>query len=264
MVIALSISNLYFMLKLVITQNQDTDYQKLGLTIKDYEIEYCIVCQQHFLGEYKIYKLKNWYHDSMDDFKKQLANSKLWSRNKFYEYVMLRFEESTPDGMEKLDRENLYFYDYNGIYAIFDLKNAKLYYYRNDLLDGPPNHTSLLGVRVDNCEEMEVYDVRGGLQYDGTDYCVYRFSDEDGKIISNMLKKNNQWKQIKSDKEIPDCFKYNEEANSIKNGYYYYELICRTSDMYKKYHFTEEEATGFEAAIYDVDKHILYYNWTSI
>ena len=51
---------------------------------------------------------------------------------------------------------------------------------------------------------------------------------------------------------------------SIENGYYHYELVCRTSDKYKKEHFTEKEATGHEIAVYDIEKNILYYYWDSI
>ena len=49
--------------------------------------------------------------------------------NKFYEYVMSNFYEIKEKETIKIDRENLYYYDKNGIYAIFDLKNAKLYYF---------------------------------------------------------------------------------------------------------------------------------------
>lgn len=40
-------------------------------------------------------------------------------------------------------------------------------------------------------------------------------------------------------------------------------LVCRTSDENKKKNFTEDEATGYEIGVYDMDKNILYYYWTS-
>ena len=39
--------------------------------------------------------------------------------------------------------------------------------------------------------------------------------------------------------------------------------ICRTSDEEKKYNFTDEEATGYEVGVYDIDTNKLYYYWTS-
>ena len=51
---------------------------------------------------------------------------------------------------------------------------------------------------------------------------------------------------------------------SIENGYYHYELVCRTNDENKKKNVTKENATGHEIGVYDVDKNILYYYWESI
>ena len=62
--------------------------------------------------------------------------------------------------------------------------------------------------------------------------------------------------------EKPPLLKWWEYV-TIQNGYYHYEKVCRTSDAYKKEHFTDEEATGYEIGIYDIDKNVLYYYWTS-
>ena len=44
---------------------------------------------------------------------------------------------------------------------------------------------------------------------------------------------------------------------SIENGYYHYELVCRTRDENEKKNVTKENATGYEIGVYDVDKNIL-------
>ena len=69
--------------------------------------------------------------------------------------------------------------------------------------------------------------------------------------------------QVVYDDKLDD-FKYNEEVLSIENGYYHYELVCRTSDENKKKNVTKENATGCEIGVFDADKNILYYYWQSI
>ena len=110
----------------------------------------------------------------------------------------------------------------------------------------------------------EVYSVKGGLQGDGRDYFTYQFTEEKGKEINGILKENQSWSKEKLDENAMGAFEYNEEVNSIENGYYYYKRICRTSDERKKYNFTDEEATGWEIGIYDIDNNMLYYYWESI
>ena len=61
----------------------DTDYKKIGLEIGANDIEYCTIYSYNEFREYKVYKIKNYYSDSMEDFKNQLDNSELWSKNKF-------------------------------------------------------------------------------------------------------------------------------------------------------------------------------------
>ena len=200
----------------------------------------------------------------MDYFKNQLDNSNLWSRNKFYEYIMMEFYEIRENETLDIDRENLYYYNKKNTYAIFDLKNAKLYYFTQGIFISNPNYNNILGIKIENYIDREVYSVRGGPQNDGTDYYTYQFTEEKGKKIEEVLNKSQDWSKEKLDENIIDCFKYNKEILSIENGYYHYELVCRTSDEYKKYNFTDEEATGYEVGVYDIDKNILYYYWTSM
>ena len=119
------------------------------------------------------------------------------------------------------------------------------------------------GVKTKNYINREIYSVRGGLQYDGTDYYVYKFDEENSKNIEETVAKSGIWSKEKLDDKILESFEYNSEIFDIQNGYYHYQKVCRTSDEYKKEQFTDDEATGYEIGVYDVDKHILYYYWTS-
>ena len=121
-----------------------------------------------------------------------------------------------------------------------------------------------LGVKTENYIKREIYSVREGIQYDGLDYYVYEFSKENGQDIVKKLDSNSKWSKNRLDDSILDDFEYNKEVLEIKNGYYHYELVCRTSDENKKHNFTKEEATGWEIGVYDVDKNILYYYWQSM
>lgn len=240
----------------------DNDYQKLGLELNTYNIDYYTVYDEDFFGTYKVYKL-NMFGDK-DEIREKLENSTFWSKDKFYEYVMMRFYEKINKETVELDREDLYYYDENEIYAIFDMKNAKLYYLKNYLYSVHNNYNTILGIKINNYTEREIYDVRGGLQNDGRDYYVYKFTQEKGKEIIETLEQSSKWSKNRLDDDKLHNFKYNEEVLSIENGYYHYELVCRTSDLNKKYNFTDEEATGYEVAVYDYAKNILYYYWTSI
>ena len=104
----------------------DTDYKNLELDITENDIEYCTNYWYSRFGKYKVYKIKNYYSDSMDIYKERLENSDVWSKNKYYEYMMKEFYEIKDDETVPIDREDLYYYDKG--YVIFDLKNAKLYY----------------------------------------------------------------------------------------------------------------------------------------
>ena len=97
--------------KFFIAREQDKDYQNLGLEIEDSNIEYCTTYSYDKFNEYKVYKIKNYYYDSMDKFKNQLENSILWDRNKFYEYRMMEFYEIKENEIVNIDRENLYYYN---------------------------------------------------------------------------------------------------------------------------------------------------------
>ncbi len=242
----------------------DDDYKKLDLEIKDYEIEYCTTYGYDEVSKYKVYKIKNYYSNTMEKFKVQLENSDLWNRDKFYEYIMEEFYEINENETIKIDREKLYYYHHKGVYAIFDIKNAKLYYYTRGIILGKDHdYNDILGIKISNYKNKEVYDVRGGPQNDGRDYYVYKFTNEKGKEIIETLDKNSKWNKNKLNDDKLNAFEYNEEVLSIENAYYHYDLVCRTSDEYKKTHFTKEEATGYEIGVYDVDKNILYYYWES-
>ncbi len=239
----------------------DTDYKNLGLQIEDINIEYCTKYGFDRFGKYKVYKIKNYYSDSMDTFRKQLENSDIWSKNKYYEYIMKEFYEIRDDYVVEIDREDLYYYEKG--YAIFDLKNAKLYYFENGPFNHHKNYSEILGIKTNNYKTREIYSVRGGPQGDGLDYYTYQFTDEQGKEVIKTLEQSPKWNKNRLEDEKLDDFEYNEEVLSIENGYYHYEKVCRTSDEYKKHHFTDEEATGWEIGVYDIDNNILYYYWTS-
>ena len=253
------------MTRLYFSINRDEDYKKLGLEIDEYDIEYCTIYTEDFLdGKYKIYKIKNYNTYIMDKFESQLEKSDLWDRNKYYEYIMKEFSEIKDDENIPIDRDDLYYYNGNNAHAIFDLKNAKLYYYINRVFNNHTDYHKDLNLDTRNYISREIYDVRGGPQGDGTDYYVYKFSEEKGKEIIETLEQSSKWSKNKLDDDILDDFEYNEEVLSIENGYYHYELVCRTRDENEKKNVTKENATGYEIGVYDVDKNILYYYWESI
>lgn len=239
----------------------DNDYQKLGLELNTYNIDYYTVYDEDFFGTYKVYKL-NIYRNK-DKIRDELENSNYWSKDKFYEYVMMKFYEEINKETVELDREDLYYYHENGIYAIFDLKNAKLYYLKNYLYSTHSDYSTILEIKVKDYMEKEIYDVRGGLQNDGRDYYVYKFTEEKGEEIIETLKQSSKWSKDRLDEDKLDDFEFNKEVLSIENGYYHYELVCRTRDENKKRNITKENATGYEIGVYDADKNILYYYWTS-
>lgn len=240
----------------------DNDYQKLGLELNTYNIDYYTVYDEDFFGTYKVYKLNTF--GKIDEFRSEIEKSSYWSRDKFYEYVMMRFYEEIDNETVKLDREDLYYYHENGAYAIFDIKNAKLYYLKNYLYSTHSDYSTILGIKVKDYIEREIYSVRGGLQNDGRDYYVYKFTEEKGKEIIETLEQNPEWSKNRLDDDKLDDFEYNKEVLSIEKGYYHYELVCRTRDENKKKNVTKENATGYEIGVYDADKNILYYYWESI
>ena len=66
---------------------KDNDYKKLGLEIKESNIEYSTIYDYDMLYKYKVYKIKN-YNNNMEKFKKQLEDNDDWSKNKIYEYII--------------------------------------------------------------------------------------------------------------------------------------------------------------------------------
>lgn len=241
---------------------KDNDYKKVGLEIEESNIEYSTIYDYDMLYKYKVYKIKN-YNNNMEKFKKQLEDNDDWSKNKFYEYIMSKFCEIKDDEKIKIDRENLYYYYKDGIYAIFDLKNAKLYYFENSIWNNHKEYSNILGIETKKYNTREIYSVRGGPQNDGLDYYVYEFSKECGQDIIRNLDNNSEWSSGRLDDKILNNLIYNKEVLEIKNGYYHYELVCRTSNENKKHNFTKEDATGCEIGVYDIDKNVLYYYWQS-
>ncbi len=247
----------------ILKVKEDTDYKKLGLKIENHNIEYCIKYRYARFDKYKVYKIKNYYSDSMEKYQKQLEASKLWSKNKFYEYIMQEFYEMKNDDRIDIDRENLYYYNKKGIYAIFDLKNAKLYYFEKGIFNQHKDYNSILGIKTDTYENREIYSVKSGPQNDGTDYYVYKFNEEKGERIKENLNQNQIWNKERLSNELLENYKYNGEVNNIEDGYYYYKKICRTKNKSKNEYFTDENATGYELAVYDCNNNILYYYCTS-
>ena len=168
--------------------NKDNDYKKLGLEIKESNIEYSTIYDYDKLYKYKVYKIKN-YYNNMEKFKKQLEDNEDWSKNKFYEYIMSKFSEIKDDEEIKIDRENLYYYYKDGVHAIFNLKNAKLYCFENSIWNNHKEYSNILGIETKKYNTIEIYRVRGGPQNDGLDYYVYEFSKECGQdIIKKYLR----------------------------------------------------------------------------
>lgn len=261
----LSIAIILFLIIYIFILNRndkiDEDYKKIGL--ESYDVKYYTVYEEKdSTGQYKVYKLNT--TEKKVEIVKRLEESKYWSKSKFYEYIMMRFYEMVDNNVVNIDREDLYYYHNNKVYAIFDVKNAKLYYFENSIWNQYKNYNNILGVNIENYNNQEIYSVRGGPQNDGLDYYVYEFSNECGQNITKNLSKNSKWSKNRLDDKILNNFIYNKEILEMKNGYYYYELVCRTRDENKKKNITKENATGCEIGIYDVEKNILYYYWRSI
>ncbi len=247
----------FFGLKYIV--KADNDYKKLGLDINYYEVKYYTVFEEDIFEEYKVYKISN---GSIKRLKEQMENSELWSKNKYYEYIMNEFYDVTVDDEKiPIDRQDIYYYEKG--YAIFDVKNAKLYYLKGNPYKHHSDYSKILGIKTNNYVSREIYSVRGGPQNDGTDYYTYQFTEEQGKEIINTLEKSTKWSKNRLEDERLDDFEHNKEVLLIENGYYHYEKVCRTRDENKKHNFTDEEATGWEIGVYDCDKNILYYYWTS-
>lgn len=260
--IALGIIFVYYIcFKSINLIKSDTDYKKLNLNLSKYDIEYYTVYDKDILGEYKVYKINDYYMKNINQ--NNIKNSKVWSRNKFYEYIMNEFYEYKGNRLTQIDRENLYYYNQNGIYAIFDLKNSKLYYLDKMILYMHKNYSEILDIKTDDYVKREIYSVRGGPQNDGIDYYVYQFDKRVGESIEERLKTLEGWSTEKLSDDILANLEYNDEVFLINKGYYYYGLVSRTSSEYEDYDFYKEEATGWQIGIYDTEKNVFYYCWTS-
>ena len=160
----------------------DTDYEKLELNIKNYDIDYYTVYDKSF----KVYKINNYYKgDSINKIEKEIRNSDAWTRNKFYEYIMMKFYEKTDRKRTEIDRENLYYYHKGLIYAIVDMKNAKIYYLKNNSLDYHNEYNEILGIKVDdNYICREIYSIKGQeTQNDGIDGVKIDFGHESVEML---------------------------------------------------------------------------------
>ena len=242
----------------------DIDYKELGLNLDSYDIVYYTVYNQDIFDEYKVYKISDYYkNENVNEIKEKLENSNEWNKEKFYEYIMKKFYERIDGKITEIDREDLYYYNKGLIYAIIDVKNAKLYYLKNNIIDYHNDYDEILGIKLNNYTNMEIYDIKGQeAQNDGIDYYTYNFNEEKGKEIEENLNKSQIWSTEKLANEILDCFEYNSEIFSIQNGYYCYKKVYKTNNSYKNVN-TDRKATGYEVGVYDCDKDVLYYYWLS-
>lgn len=235
------------------------DYQKLGLDISKHDIKYYTVYEDDFEGVCKEYNIQPYDFDNKIGI--QLEQSNLWSKEKYYEYVIESFNSMSEI---ELDREDVYYYYGKGSYAIFDIKNKKLFYFHHLCIKPADDYNDFFEKSIQGYIDKEVYDVKCGWQGDGTDYYVYTFNNETGNKIKKELEKKPKVSTEKLDDKILDNLNYTKEVKDIQKGLYFYQKICRTSDEYKKTHFTDEQATGCEIVIYDIDNNKLYYYWGSI
>lgn len=137
----------------------DRDYQELDLNLDSYDILYYTVYNQDIFDEYKVYKISNSYQgDSIDEIKTKLENSNEWSKEKFYEYIMMKFYERIDGKITEIDREDLYYYNKGLIYAIIDVKNAKLYYLKNNIIDYHNDYDEILEIKLNNYTEKKLQD----------------------------------------------------------------------------------------------------------
>lgn len=240
----------------------DRHYQELGLNLDSHDIVYYTVYNQDIFDEYKVYKISDYYkNENANEIKEILENSNEWSKEKFYEYIMMKFYEGIDGKITEIDREDLYYYNKGLIYAIIDVKNLKLYYLKNNIIDYHNDYEEILGIKLNNYTDMEIYNIKGqDAQNDGIDYYTYKFNEEKGKEIKEDLNKSQIWSTEKLDDEILDCFEYNSEIFSIQNAYYCYKKVYKTNNSYKNVNADKKE-TGYEVGVYDCDKEVLYYYW---
>ena len=87
----------------------DEDYKRVDLELSSYNIDYYTAYEDDPLIKYKVYKLNMFGKN--DEFRNKLEENNYWSKNKFYEYEMMRFYEKL-DNKERteIDREDLYYY----------------------------------------------------------------------------------------------------------------------------------------------------------
>ena len=72
----------------------DRDYQELGLNLDSHDIVYYTVYNQDIFDEYKVYKISDYYkNENVNEIKEKLENSNEWNKEKFYEYIMMKFYE---------------------------------------------------------------------------------------------------------------------------------------------------------------------------
>mgnify|MGYP003290787636 CR=1 FL=1 len=242
----------------------DRDYQALGLNFDSHDIVYYTVYNQDIFDEYKVYKISDYYkNENVNEIKEKLENSSEWSKEKFYEYIMMKFYERIDGKITEIDREDLYYYNKGLIYAIIDVKNSKLYYLKNNIIDYHNDYDEILGIKLNNYTNKEIYNIKGqDAQNDGIDYYTYNFNEEKGKDIEEFLNKSQNWSKEKLDNDILDCFEYNNEIFDIQNGYYCYKKVYKTNNSYKNVN-TDRKEDGYEVGVYDCDKDILYYYWLS-
>ena len=191
--ITITVFLIFYIIISKVTFKVDEDYKKLDLALESYNINYYTVYEDDALMKYKVYKLNTIGEN--EKFRNKLEKSSYWSKNKFYEYEMKRFYDEVGEERTELDRENLYYYDNKGIYAILDLKNEKLYYLKSYIYGTHNNYSNILGVKTENYIKREIYSVREGIQYDGLDYYVYEFLFEEVPAlkVKRFDRLNEEW-----------------------------------------------------------------------
>ena len=81
---------IFYTIVLKENSKRDEDYKKLDLNLKSYNINYYTVYEEKdSTGQYKVYKLN--LMGQQEEFIEKLEKSEFWSKNKFYEYIMMRF-----------------------------------------------------------------------------------------------------------------------------------------------------------------------------
>ena len=115
---------IFYTIVLKENSKRDEDYKKLDLNLKSYNINYYTVYEEKdSTGQYKVYKLN--LMGQQEEFIEKLKKSKFWSKNKFYEYIMMRFYDMVDNDMIEIDREDLFDKAEEESYVLYKFKMEK-------------------------------------------------------------------------------------------------------------------------------------------